>query len=146
MSREFDSLDEAMGIDHSVNLPQVSVMTEEERRDVVQAEDDAEFARRNIREIIEKGKEVLEVAVDVATSTGIHSQVTAAATLISSMVTANEKLVALGKRADATKNGEGPAKVVNNTQNVTFVGTTDEILKAVRKSRGEVDNEDELQR
>ena len=57
MSKNFDGLDEALGIDHDINLPQVQVMGPEESKAVVQAEDDAEYARRNIREIIEKSRE-----------------------------------------------------------------------------------------
>ena len=146
MSKDFDGLDEALGIDHDVSLPQVQVMGPDQAKAVVQAEDDAEYARRNIREIIEKSRETLDTALDTAASSGIDKQITAAASFVTALVAANEKLVGLSKQALGTKNGEGPAKVVNNTQNVTFVGTTDEMLKAVRRARGERDEEDDLQR
>lgn len=144
MSKNFDGLDEALGIDHDINLPQVQVMGPEDNKSIVQAEDDAEYARRNIRDIIEKSRETLETALDTAAASGIDKQITAAASFITALVGANEKLVGLSKQAGATKNGEGPSKVVNNTQNVVFVGTTDELLKAVRKANGIVDNEDEI--
>ena len=146
MSKNYDGLDEALGIDHDVQLPQVQVMGPEESKAVVQAEDDSEYARRNIREIIEKSRETLETALDTASSSGLDKQITAASSLITALVNANEKLVGLAKQASATKNGEGPSKVVNNTQNVMIVGTTDDLLKAVRKARGEHDNEDSLER
>lgn len=149
MDNDYDKLDEALGINHDEGGEVTiydPVAAGAESTSVVSAEDDSEFARRNIRDAIEKTKEALEAATEVAVAGGAASSVTALSALLTSVVNANEKLVTVSEKSRATKNGDDVSKVVNNTQNVVIVGTTDDLLKAVRKVRGEIDIEDELER
>lgn len=143
-----DKIDEALGLGTAV--PSVEVL-EPVRGDtsLVKAEDDHEFARRNVRELIDAGKESLEQIQQIALAAESPRAFEVVATLIDKLVVANEKLVDLSERGakkDAAANGSGADRVVNNTQNVVIVGTTDDLLKAVRRARGEVDVEDTLER
>jgi hypothetical protein len=107
-------------------------------------EDDMEFARRNIRDAIQKSSEALETAIEAVNTSGAPRETEALSNLLDKYVAANETLVNLAGKP-TVKNGDGPDKVVNNTQNVMVVGTTDDLLKIIRRERGEIDNEDELE-
>ena len=104
-----DGLDEALGIGGRLNaLPQVQVMPPEQGRDVVEAEDDREFARRNVRDAISASREALEVAIDVVTSSGAPKEVEALSNLLDKFVQANEKLVAI--TAASSRRGPGATR------------------------------------
>jgi organic radical activating enzyme len=144
---ERDPIDEHLGLGPENALPSVQVMTPEEsqRLTEVDAEDDYEFARRNIKDAVTDTKDALATAIDVVTTGGEPKQVEALASLLDKYVQANRELVEITAKPKK-ENGDSGSKVVNNTQNITFVGTTDDMLKAVRKARGERDIEDELDR
>ena len=143
-----DKIDEAL--DLGAALPTVTIIEPERGHSLpTTIEDDHEFARRNIRDLIDSGKESLEQIQQIALSAESPRAFEVVATLLDKLVVANEKLVDLSERGrakDAAANGQGGDKVVNNTQNVVIIGTTDDMLKAVRKARGERDEEDFLQR
>lgn len=141
-----DGIDAALGLDEDevTLVPSTVVMGPSDRMVPTVPEDDIEYARRNIRDAIDQTKEALATAIDVVTSSGAAKEIEALANLFDKFVAGNERLVNIvGK--PAVKNGDGPDKVVNNTQNVMVVGTTDDLLKIIRRERGEIDNEDLLE-
>ena len=148
-----DKIYEALGRGPTGALPSVEVIPPGHdgngRVSVADAEDDFEYARRNVRDIIDSGKESLEQIQQIALAAESPKAFEVVSMLIDKLVVANEKLVDLSSRKaknDAAANGQNADRVVNNTQNVVIVGTTDDLLKAVRRARGEKDVEDTLQR
>lgn len=139
-----DGIDEALGLDTAKIV--VYDGTIEPPKDVVptNAEDDLEYARRNVREAIDNAREAVAVMADVVKTSGSHKEAEALSNLLDKYVAANERLVNISKQP-VTKNGEGPSKVVNNTQNVVMMGSTNDLLKMMNKSRGETDIEDDLE-
>jgi hypothetical protein len=142
-----DSLDESLGLGPQNALPQVQVLSPGHGYDnevtVVSAEDDREFARRNIREIIENSKNALESMIGITESTGGTKEATALAKLVDSLVSANESLVTLNEKSKPESVKEQSAGVINNTQNVMMVGSGDDLLKVVKKMRGDPDEEED---
>lgn len=145
-----DTIDEALDLGPD-NVPQVEIMNprEYENRDLVtvDSEDDYEFARRNIRDLVKSGKDSLEMIQEVAESSEAPRAFEVVATLIDKLVSANKTLVDISeKKRESLAKAPGTDKVVNNTQNVVMVGSTDDLLRMINKDRGEPDGEDELER
>jgi len=144
-----DKIDEALDLGPGEAFPQVQLLTQQDRQDMttVDSEDDFEFARRNIRELINSGKESLELVQEVAASSEAPRAFEVVATLIDKLVVANERLVVIGdKKRESLAKAPGTDKVVNNTQNIMMVGSTDDMFRVIKKNRGESDGEDELER
>lgn len=147
MRNKPDGIDEALGLDEPA-LPTTIVMDPGPGLTTTGAEDDLEYARRNIREVIEHAKEAVAVMGDTVAQSGDHKSAESYANLLDKFVNANERLVNLVKKPAgnvANPNGEGASKVVNNTQNVVLVGSANDMLKMMNKYRGEEDIEDSLE-
>ena len=147
-----DSIDEALGLGPDRAVPQVQVLPPghgygSHDVTVTTAEDDREFAKRNIKDAIEEAKEALSSITQVTASTGSPKEADALSKLLGAFVTANESLVNLSEKAKPPETGtEQKAGVINNTQNVVMVGSGDDILRVVKHMRGETEEEDSLER
>lgn len=144
-----DKIDEHLGLGPKDALPQVQVLPPTKGNDLIEvdAEDDFEFARRNIRELVGKGKESLESIMDVAEASEAPRAFEVVATLIDKLVGANKTLVDMhDKKHSKDAKPLGTDKVVNNTQNVVMVGSTNDLLRMMNSKAGEADGEDELER
>lgn len=96
-----------------------------------QINDDFEYARGNLINVIEKGQEALSGVLDVAGMSQHPRAYEVAATLIKAMSDANKDLLELQrKRKDLQQSADGAPKTVNNN---LFVGSTAELLKALKK-------------
>ncbi len=144
--KKTDGIDDALGLDEPT-LPTTIIM--EPRGNYLTTtnpEDDFEYARRNIREVIDDVKEAVLTMSDVVKTSGSNKEAEALANLFDKFVTANERLVNIAKKPANPNGTEGAAqKVVNNTQNVVLVGSTNDMLKMMNRYRGEVDNEDDIE-
>jgi hypothetical protein len=145
-----DGIDDALDLGDMNALPQVQVLPPNhgyggQEVTVTEAEDDREFARRNIRDVIGDAKEALSSITQVASSTGSPKEAEALSKLLTSFVAANESLVNLADKAKVPESGQ-KAEVINNTQNVVMVGSGDDILRVVKRMRGESEEEDSLER
>lgn len=142
-----DNLDESLGLCATNALPQIQVLppnhSYKDEVTVISAEDDREFARRNIREMIENSKEAFSSMTDITESTGGSKEATALAKLMESLVAANESLITINDKAKPESGQEKASGVVNNTQNVVMVGSGDDLLRAVKKMRGDPDEEED---
>lgn len=98
--------------------------------------DDYRTARSNIDELIEKGKDALDVIIEIAKSNEKGRDFEVAATLLSDIVAANEKLVSLHKTvreiANYKNSTEQPKTTVNNT---LFVGSTAELSRMIKEMK-----------
>ena len=96
-----------------------------------QINDDFEYARGNLINVIEKGQEALTGVLDVAGMSQHPRAYEVAATLIKAMSDANKDLLELQrKKKDLQQAADGAPKTVHNN---LFVGSTAELLRALKK-------------
>lgn len=108
-------------------------MTREE-----EANNDHEYARKNMYDVIEKGTQALEELLSVATSSQHPRAFEVLATTMKTLVDANKELVNLSKKkADEERNSDEPqtGSGGNVTNNNLFVGTTHDLLKVLADMR-----------
>jgi len=104
-----------------------------EIKDVV--EDDAEFARQNIRDLIVKGNDAASHIVEIAKQSEHPRAFEVAAGMLKNLSDMNKDLLEIQKRKQDLQ-----PKVTNNTQNlnidkVVFVGSTAELLKQLKENK-----------
>jgi hypothetical protein len=96
-----------------------------------QVNDDYQFARCNIVNVIQKGQEALDGIMDVATRSQHPRSYEVAATLIKTISDANKDLLELAKQK---KNIDGVVDTPKNVTNNLFVGSTAELQKLIKQS------------
>ncbi len=103
-----------------------------------EAENDYDYARKNMYDVIEKGARALEEILDVATSSQHPRAFEVLATTMKTLVDANKELVQLSKKkveeeklSNDPQNGSGGTVTNNNL----FVGTTHDLLKVLADMR-----------
>jgi len=101
--------------------------------------EDREYARENMKTIIENGADAMGVVLDIAKATEDPRAFEVFATLMKTMVDANKSLVGLHqknsnrKAKQSSDNDENQEeKNVTNHNNV-YVGTTDELFALIQK-------------
>lgn len=104
-----------------------------EVKDVV--DDDAEFARQNIRNLIEKGNDAASHIVEIAKQSEHPRAFEVAAGMLKNLSDMNKDLLEIQKRKQDLQ-----PKVTNNTQNLNidkavFVGSTAELLKQLKENK-----------
>lgn len=100
-----------------------------------QLENDFEYARRNLYDIIEKGSQALDGIMDVADQSQHPRSYEVAANLIKTMADVNKDLLELAKKKRELMPKEdedkpAPGKVTNNL----FVGSTAELQAMLKKA------------
>ena len=98
-------------------------------------EDDAEFARQNLRDLIEKGNEAADHIIAVAKQSDHPRAFEVVAGMLKNLADMNKDLLEVQKRKQDLQ-----PKVTNNTQNLTidkavFVGSTAELLKQLKENK-----------
>lgn len=102
--------------------------------DANQVQDDFEYARGNMINTIEKGNEALNGILDVA-GMGQHPRAyEVAANLVKTMVEANKELLELTKKRKEIEKIDKKANDPQTINNNLFVGSTAELLKAIKQS------------
>jgi len=103
-----------------------------------EANNDYDYARKNMYDVIEKGTQALEELLGVATSSQHPRAYEVLATTMKTLVDANKELVQLSKKKveeeklnDDPQTGSGG----NVTNNNLFVGTTHDLLKVLADMR-----------
>lgn len=97
---------------------------------------DYEYARRNLYDIIEKGNDALEHIVDIAKQSESARAFEVVTNLIKTMAETNKDLLALAKtKKDLDKDDSIPDK--NVTNNNLFVGSSAELLKFIKDKSNE---------
>ena len=101
-------------------------------------EEDANFARSNIRELITKGNQAMDQLLAVAKESEHPRAYEVAATLIKSLADMNKDLLDLQKkRKDLIPNGDGFAGNAKNlnVDKAIFVGSTNELVKFLKNNK-----------
>jgi hypothetical protein len=98
-------------------------------------EDDAEFARTNIRDLISKGNTAIDNLLQVATASEHPRAYEVAAGLIKNLADLNKDLLEIQKR----KKDLDPTQVKNtsttNIDKAVFVGSTTELVKFLKNNK-----------
>ena len=103
-----------------------------------QVEDDANFARSNIRDLIAKGNTAMDKLLAVAKESEHPRAYEVAAGLIKNLADMNKDLLELQKkRKDLTPNGDGFAGNAKNlnVDKAIFVGSTNELVKFLKNNK-----------
>ena len=113
-------------IDQSGRLTSVLPVLKAEKND------DYEYARRNLYDVIEKGSSALEDIMDVAKQSESPRAYEVVTNLIKTMVDANKDLLQLAKTKKEleAREPEGPQVTNNNL----FVGSSAELLKMIKNN------------
>lgn len=120
-------------IANSLNMTPMEV---EEPIPVDHIDDDYDFARKNLRDVIHRGASALEDIIDIAQQSESPRAYEVVSTLIGQITDANKKLLELAaqkKKLKDEKQPEGPSTVNNNL----FVGNSTELLKMLKAKANE---------
>jgi len=112
-------------IDQSARLASVIPALKAEKND------DYEYARRNLYDVIEKGNNALEDIMDVAKQSESPRAYEVVTNLIKTMVDANKDLLTLAKTRKELEKYQEPEQK-NITNNNLFVGSSAELLKMIK--------------
>ena len=144
MSKLEDKLSETLNVDvdkdeESKNLP-VAEKKGELSPIAETTEQDTEFARDNIKNLITKGNVALDNLLHVARESEHPRAYEVAATMIKNLADSNKDLLDLQKKrkdlTSDTQNNVGNTKNMNIDKAV-FVGSTNELFKALKSKKEE---------
>ena len=122
-------------LSEALQIEPIPVTTTEvvEVKDTV--EDDAEFARQNLRDLIEKGNDAADHIISVAKQSDHPRAFEVVAGMLKNLADMNKDLLEVQKRKQDLQ-----PKTTNNTQNLNidkavFVGSTAELLKQLKENK-----------
>jgi len=121
-------------LSEALEIEPISITTEiVEVKDTV--EDDAEFARQNLRDLIEKGNDAADHIISVAKQSDHPRAFEVVAGMLKNLADMNKDLLEVQKRKQDLQ-----PKTTNNTQNLNidkavFVGSTAELLKQLKENK-----------
>jgi hypothetical protein len=96
---------------------------------IVPSDDDYEFARRNLRDILEKGSTALDRMIEVADMSQNPRSYEVVSTLINSLSSSNKDLLELTEKKKKIEKTEQKTETVNNN---LFIGSTAELQKLIK--------------
>lgn len=107
-------------------------MTEEKR-----IKDDYEYSRDTYYEILEKGKESMELMIEVARESEHPRAFEVLSTMMKNMADVNDKLMDLNKKNKDINQKDDPKQLGNTTNNL-FVGTTTDLQRLINDEKSVV--------
>lgn len=137
MATKKDKIGESLGIEVPEEIQKAGTSITK-INSVVKAQNnnDYEYARRNMYDILEKGSTALEDMLDIARQSESARAFEVVTNLIKTLAETNKDLLELAKKdKEINKVEEGPDKVVTN--NNLFVGSSAELLKMIKNSADE---------
>lgn len=144
MSKTEEKLSEVFNVENDKEEVLEALPVVEEKKEIVPVEDvaeqDTEFARGNIKNLITKGNIALDNLLQVARESEHPRAYEVAATMIKNLADSNKDLLNIQKtRKDLTQDRDN---VVGNTKNMNidkavFVGSTTELVKFLKNKQEE---------
>ena len=123
-------------IAQSLNLTPINKSIVTQNKNETNTNNDYEYARTNLYDIIEKGNDALEHIVDIAKQSESARAFEVVTNLIKTMAETNKDLLNLAKtKKDLDKDESIPDKQVTN--NNLFVGSSAELLKMIKDKSNE---------
>ena len=102
--------------------------------DWLTVEDDAEYARQNLRKLIEKGNVAADHIVEIAKQSEHPRAFEVAANMLKNLADMNKDLMEIQKRKkDLTGVAESKGNI--NVDKAVFVGSTTELVKFLKSSK-----------
>jgi len=98
-------------------------------------EDDAEFARTNIRELISKGNSAIDNLLLVANASEHPRAYEVAAGLIKNLADLNKDLLEIQKRKRDLDPTQSKSNSTTNIDKAVFVGSTTELVKFLKNNK-----------
>jgi hypothetical protein len=98
-------------------------------------EDDAEFARTNIRDLISKGNTAIDNLLQVATASEHPRAYEVAAGLIKNLADLNKDLLEIQKRKRDLDPTQSKSNSTTNIDKAVFVGSTTELVKFLKNNK-----------
>ena len=98
-------------------------------------EDDAEFARTNIRDLISKGNSAIDNLLLVATASEHPRAYEVAAGLIKNLADLNKDLLEIQKRKRDLDPTQAKGNSTTNIDKAVFVGSTTELVKFLKNNK-----------
>jgi predicted house-cleaning noncanonical NTP pyrophosphatase (MazG superfamily) len=99
----------------------------------IAVEDDYEYARNNLRGLIENGKEVMQNIIFVAKESESPRSYEVVGQLIKTLADTNKDLLELAKKSKELKQSSNENVGETNITNALFVGSTAELQKLLKK-------------
>ena len=94
---------------------------------------DYEKTRENLDELVEKGKQAFDDILSIARESERGRDFEVAATLLKTVLEANEKVIDLHKKVREISNYKQQSENGTTIKNAVFVGSTTELAKMVRE-------------
>jgi hypothetical protein len=131
MKKINEKLSEALDIE-PIELSNTEIIELEPKNTV---DDDAEYARQNIRILIQKGNSAMDELLHVAKESEAPRAYEVAATLIKNLSDLNKDLLEIQKR----KRDLRPVETTNNinVDKAVFVGSTKDLVKFLKSNKDE---------
>ena len=98
-------------------------------------EDDAEFARQNLRDLIEKGNEAADHIIAVAKQSDHPRAFEVVAGMLKNLADMNKDLLEVQKRKQDLQPKQIEPKGTINVDKAVFVGSTAELIKQLRENK-----------
>lgn len=120
-----------------------TIITDDQRKNFVH-EQDYEYSRDTYYDLIEKGRESLDLMIQVARESEHPRAFEVLSNMIKDIANVNDKLMELNKKQKELLQDENP-KETNTTNNNLFIGSTTELQRFLLGDKDEkvIDQDDE---
>ena len=130
----FDKLDKTFDIDSAIEKVEDTSTKIKKLSDNKDLQNDYEYSRGQLYNLVEKGQEAINGILDVAQNSDHPRAYEVAGNLIKNVADITDKLVDLqGKMKDINQEKK---KTTNNVTNAMFVGSTSELQKMLKEMGG----------
>jgi len=128
MNKLSEKLSEVLDIEPYVKESNAEVITNNS------IEDDAEYARQNLRKLIDKGNDAANHIVEIAKQSEHPRAFEVAANMLKNLADMNKDLLEIQKRKkDLTDVAESKSNI--NVDKAVFVGSTTELVKFLKSNK-----------
>ena len=131
MADTFGNLDKTFNVESAIEKAEETVIDIKKSKTDKDVDNDYEYTRGQLYNLIEKGQEAINGILDVAQNSDHPRAYEVAGNLIKNVADISDKLVDLQKKMkDLDEDKKGPTTVTNNAM---FVGSTSELQKMLKQ-------------
>lgn len=131
MSDTFENLDKAFNVDSAIEKAEETASELKKVSGSRDIQDDYEYTRGHLYNLIEKGQEAINGILDVAQNSDHPRAYEVAGNLIKHVADISDKLLDLQKKVKEVS--EDKVKGPTNVTNAMFVGSTSELQKMIKE-------------
>ena len=119
-----------------------AILDDKQKKNFVH-EQDYEYSRDTYYDLIEKGRESLELMIEVARESEHPRAFEVLSGMIKGIADVNDKLMDLNKKQKELQKEDQPAEATTTTNNNLFVGSTTELQRMLMGDEKTIDHDDE---